>query len=531
MKNINRYSTKTLCTALTLIAFSFNTYALDNSVLLTNTITDGYGKINLFETLQTQNSDKKGKGKSKKSIMLSAKQLEKHRLNNDGAILIGVDVNEATRGSEKDESQGIAIKKLHLVAMIDGNEHIFTEYSTETQTLIAEKNSHTRMQCNTLLGHSGGQSSVLPENSVKVDDTHIDSTLKILVDHSLQNATSAILYIELFDTNIALGDPESFYDNNGEPEKLALLTAGDAKRVNELEVGHQKAPMLLTKKSPDSDEISDQAKIKNTLKTISYPAKERFYLVGYEDLYPNTGDYDFNDLVTSYRIDYQTDKKNNLLRIDGEGVLIARGSSYNHDWHFRLAFPKDITGSGELKLYDPDDTGKGKMMESHKVAIKDNVLDITPFQSTVDIFRDPDKGAFANTLWDSTKVQGRKFSFSIDVKETKLKKKDLKNIKRDPYLYVIDTGYEIHLPEYQSVMGDDSLNVSQGNTQFVDDQGYPFAMIFPESWDFPNEYVDMGTVYPKFVNYIASGNKKSKNWYKKKREGGVTNFNKNKWMW
>ena len=35
---------------------------------------------------------------------------------------------------------------------------------------------------------------------------------------------------------------------------------------------------------------------------LYYPSMNDYYFVGFEDLYPTLGDYDFNDLVMAYRV-------------------------------------------------------------------------------------------------------------------------------------------------------------------------------------------------------------------------------------
>lgn len=490
------------------LLISANTYALEDSILLDDTIKKGYGVINLF--------DPQGN-----ASLLTAAQLEEFRVDNADALVLGVDINEAARGSEKASTQGVTIKGLNLVVMIDGQEYIYSDHSTKSKTLVAEDNSSTRQEYYTLLGRSGSNSIT----GSSLDGTSFDSTLRIPVDQDLTQATSVLLYIEFVSTNITLGDPEAFYDYNAGFEDLGLLTASDASFLDEQAAGFDGAPMVIR--------VEDEASktVEEATTTISYPASNSYYLVGYEDLYPNTGDYDFNDAIVAYRIDYKINTAQELVSIQGEGVLVARGSSYNHDWHLRIPFDKSIQGSGSLNVYKPDYSDQGEMVHAEDITIDDNTLDISPFQSTRDIFQDPYEGAFANTLWDSVKVKGQKFVFNIDIESTDLSLSDLSADDFDPYLFVIDSSYEIHLPNKPPVMGDDSLNVSQGHTDFINEQGYPFAMLFPESWDFPNEYIDLGVAYPDFYNFMVYGEKDYGDWYLNRADTAITKFTQEQWRW
>jgi LruC domain-containing protein len=50
----------------------------------------------------------------------------------------------------------------------------------------------------------------------------------------------------------------------------------------------------------------------------------------------------------------------------------------------------------------------------------------------------------------------------------------------------------------------ESDNINTELTAFVHENGYPFAVVFLEYWRFPNEYVDIGEVYPTRLEYIQS---------------------------
>jgi len=95
---------------------------------------------------------------------------------------------------------------------------------------------------------------------------------------------------------------------------------------------------------------------------------------------------------------------------------------------------------------------------------------------------------------------------------------------------VRETSYEIHLKDFSPLLVR-SFNSEDGQTSFVDANGYPFAMVVPEDWLFPNEYVDLGDAYPSFVNYIESNNQDNSNWYQEGISTGITKHNRSKWKW
>ena len=112
------------------------------SVRLTDVIkSQGTGNIDLFKDV-------------------TASALEQFRVDNDGFLVIAVDINEAASGTEKASSQGIAVKSLRLTIGFDDNSELVLDAAasgccfSETQALLAEAPDVSRQQYYTLLGES-----------------------------------------------------------------------------------------------------------------------------------------------------------------------------------------------------------------------------------------------------------------------------------------------------------------------------------------------------------------------------------------
>ena len=84
-----------------------------------------------------------------------------------------------------------------------------------------------------------------------------------------------------------------------------------------------------------------------------FPSSTSFFVVGYEDLYPNKGDYDFNDLTVAYRLQYGLNGDGDVIAIQGLAYLITRGSAYSHDWHLGVAIQGNTSGALSCTTY-PD---------------------------------------------------------------------------------------------------------------------------------------------------------------------------------
>ncbi len=482
---------------LSLYLLSFEVNAEEESKRLKHTISKGSGDINLLLA------------QGNKAI--SPDFLETIRLQNDEALILGVDINEASSGSEKADSQGVAIEHLTLTVITSDDTYTFTDFSTKTQTSLAKIDSTNREFYYTLLGRTGSNSIT----GSTLDGTSFDDTLKIPINIDLTSALSVHLDIQFLETNESLGDPEEFYDYSAGFEDLALLTSTDVSFLDTQAAGREDAPLVVLSSSPTAVSSS-----------VYYPSSTSYYLVGYEDQYPNLGDYDFNDLVVAYRVDFGLNEEMEVITISAEGYLIARGGSYDHSWHLRIALPEGSQADGTFQLYIPPGSTSGS--ELIQYIDTSSGLDITLFNNTTSLFFDP-ASPFTNTIWDSEHILGHKFSFEITLSNP-VALSEIDQAPFDPYLYVHNTNLEIHLEGKSPVMAS-SDNISRGLTSFSDENGYPFALVFPEDWLFPNEYVDIGAAYPQLLEYIQSNRQSKLDWYKNGVTTGITKHKKSDWAW
>ncbi len=77
-----------------------------------------------------------------------------------------------------------------------------------------------------------------------------------------------------------------------------------------------------------------------------YPSETQMSSLGFEDLWPSKGDYDFNDVVVDYRLKTVTNASNNVVEVFGTFTLRASGASYHNGFGFQIDWlePEKITG-------------------------------------------------------------------------------------------------------------------------------------------------------------------------------------------
>ncbi|MFB1036284.1 MAG: LruC domain-containing protein [Sinobacterium sp.] len=464
---------------------------------LKHTISKGSGEINLL--LELGNKD------------ISPVLLETLRNQNNGELILGVSINEASSGSEKASSQGVAVEHLTLTVTTGEDTFVYQEFSTKTKSLLAKVDTETRQFYYTLLGRTGSN-NITGSN---LHGTSFDGTLSIPVDIDLSDALSIELSIKLLETNESLGDPEEFYDYSAGFEGLALLTSSDTDFLDVQAAGRSDAPLVVLSDSPSI-----------VASRVYFPSSTTYYLVGYEDQYPLLGDYDFNDLVVAYRVNFGLNESLQVITINAQGYLIARGGDYDQSWHLRIALPAGSQANGTYQLYIPPGVTTGS--ELIEYIDTSSAIDIPLYNNTASLFYDP-ASSFTNTVRDSEHILGHKFSFEITL-SSPVALELMEQAPFDPYLYVHNTNLEIHLEGKSPVMPV-SDNIDKGLTSFADENGYPFALVFPENWRFPYEYVDIGEAYPKLLEYIQSNQESDTDWYNYGVESDTSKQEKEDWEW
>jgi len=463
---------------------------------------NGGGDIDLFSPFNTKRT-------------LNGNVLEQFRQNNGGELVFAIDINEAADGSEKSSSQGVSIESAELVIIINGIEFHYAQFTTRSHSMLAIKGSSQRKLYSTLLGDSGSN-RITPNKDSDLHGTSFDSTLNFPLPHDISQATSARLVIQFLDTNVKLGDPEAFYDYSNGHEDIAIITDEDANYLDQLVPGMAGAPLVLPEETIATTSGG----------TVYYPSQTSYYIAAYEDYFPYRGDYDFNDLVVGYRVAAGLDSDGNVRTLYGEGYLIARGAGYNHDWHLRIAVPASTSAIGELKLFNP---GEVSAAEGYPLVLNTlGDIDLLAFPRTRWLWVDASHEE-VNTLNAQSLLLGHRFSFSLTL-DAPITLAMFDNAPFDPYLYVHDTGFEIHLEGKNPVLPY-SRNIEEGWTGFTDNQNYPFAQIFPETWQVPIERTDLGEAYPDFINFILSARNQNIQWYNKPDNTRVKPSTPSYWKW
>jgi len=238
---------------------------------------------------------------------------------------------------------------------------------------------------------------------------------------------------------------------------------------------------------------------------ISYFPTSGKQVIAFEDLWPSTGDFDFNDLTMSNQVVINKDANFNLLTADFKVSIDAIGASIHN-------------GIG-MMLYDND----GNSFSNNIItSVEGNVTldseNVNGLILTNDVFDAIDE-YYQNNGSGPTKTPDT-LSFTITFNS---------NAEEFiPELYIFrsaDRSYEIHRSEFPATsVADLSLfNTIDDNGNYKTGNGLPWGIeIFLDGqYKSPREKVDMTLAYPQFSLWATSGGSENTTWYTTPVEANV----------
>ncbi len=258
--------------------------------------------------------------------------------------------------------------------------------------------------------------------------------------------------------------------------KMALVSTGSAARSASLPDRDGDGVPDAYDASPDDPQSAF---------TLNVPASGPL-TVAFEDLYlqAQAGDADYNDFIAEYQITLITDSANKVVRVEGHARATVKLAGYNH--RFGIFF-SPFAGDALLNVTYLNASGlsAGRGIKDRSVSGQADIV-----------------------LFDSTKDSvGKTADFSLEFK-TPQDPAQIDQAPYNPYLYVYNTGYDIHL------MGEGALpNSRNSGSSFQDSQGFPWALLVPSAWKNPDEGQRIEIPYPRFTLWRQSMGAEFTDWY------------------
>lgn len=252
-----------------------------------------------------------------------------------------------------------------------------------------------------------------------------------------------------------------------------------------------------------------------------YPASGYGTLM-FEDLWPATGDYDFNDVVLDYRYNRVTNAQNNIVEIKYTFVARATGASFKNGFAFQLdnILPSKITSVSGTKTHgaswlDNASNGTENNQTFANVVVFDDIYKILTYTGGEGINVQMNQ---THSPEDTIQVI---LTFSTSAGNT-TPLSSLNHSNFNPYIIVNQVrGHEVHLPNRlpsskmnNELFGNaqDASNASQ-NKYFITANNLPWALDVAQSIPHTLSKVDFITAYLKFASWAQSNGSTNTDWY------------------
>ena len=245
----------------------------------------------------------------------------------------------------------------------------------------------------------------------------------------------------------------------------------------------------------------------------------------FEDMWPELGDYDFNDFVINYRAQTtwsgSSDRKNDYLDITISLKLRAMGGSL--PYRFCIQLPGKATDMNGDPIYSPTFSREQITDFNIKSATKDIGVEFLANASNpifaltgLDNLKGPDGNQFYNTqagklIASSAETPTLVFSFKLQ-----LDQKTAYNIFNsfsssydfDYFLQNTQNGREIHFVGYKPTELYESYEADRkeaGKNYYCNKDGFVWALKAPVEMGWAIEKQDLLKVYPKFKSWLVTG--------------------------
>ncbi|OIP81649.1 MAG: hypothetical protein AUK44_09555 [Porphyromonadaceae bacterium CG2_30_38_12] len=246
-----------------------------------------------------------------------------------------------------------------------------------------------------------------------------------------------------------------------------------------------------------------------------YPSKNNVGTLAFEDLWPNKGDYDFNDLVIDYNFNQITNAANQIVAVDAELTVKAIGASLRNP--FAIEFN---TTADNVK------TVSGQNLNKAIFKLNANKTEANQNKAVVPVFEDPYAvlgftGSIVNTVIGGAYSAPKTISLQVEF-NTPIALTAFGTAPYNPFIIINgERGKEVHLPGSTPTAladisffgtGDDNSDVASGK-YYMSDKYLPWAINIPVEFSYPAEKQDITKTFLVFNNWASSRGYNYMDWY------------------
>jgi len=250
-----------------------------------------------------------------------------------------------------------------------------------------------------------------------------------------------------------------------------------------------------------------------------YPAMG-FGSLAFEDLWPATGDYDFNDLVMDYRFKTVTNGNNKVTEVFGTFVVRAIGAGLHNGFGFQL--PASSLSQEEITVTGYDLQEGYVTLNANGTEANQEKITVILFEDAYDELLSPGGGIGVNVVPGETYVDPDTMVITIACTPNLYSLDDVGLADFNPFLIVNqDRGREVHLPDMPptsladpSYFGTDQDDSDPATGRYYKtENNLPWAINIAESYDYTIEKDQITSAYIKFAPWAESSGSLFPDWY------------------
>ena len=267
----------------------------------------------------------------------------------------------------------------------------------------------------------------------------------------------------------------------------------------------------LEQRDTDNDGIIDQLDDHPEDSTKAFntytPSKLGWGSLGFEDLWPSKGDFDFNDLVVNYRFTAIANTANEVVELECKFIVKNIGASLSNGFGFELPISQDLIASVT-----------GFNHTEGILQLNPNGTEANQSKAVIIVF----DNAYENGNWGECAAPGDEMTIRITFNNP-VDQNLLGNAPFNPFIFVDRVrGHEIHMADYTptdladtSIFGTlDDRTDANSSIYYKDELNHPWAINIIHNFRVPRERAKVYNAYKRFKDWAQSRGSNFKDWYK-----------------